>query len=767
MLEKIVQIKNIGRFRNFAAKGDVQFHKLTLIYAENGRGKTTLCSILRSLQNGKPEFISERKTLDATEPEFVQLRIDNDNYQFTNGAWTKTFPNIHIFDSLFVNDNVCSGDYVEHENKKNLYRVIVGARGVELAREIEDIDRQIRDLNPDLNIKKGLVEGEIPPGIDIEDYLLWQPVSDIKKQIQEKTRDFESLQNASEKSSEIQTKDFLLEVQIPSPPSDFATVLAKELTEIIADAEAKVRNQITRHEMGHRGESWLSEGLGYVKNDECPFCSQDFLDKDLLSAYGAYFSAGYEILRQEVAQMNQHINSKIGEPSLAPAQEAISTNAALAEFWNQFIRVDLPDISFTEIQLKYAELRERCLAFIKKKQESPTEVVTVDDDFNAASAAVEALNVIVAAYNKVVVECNKRINEQKTTSKQDVDLSAHQKEIRFLMANKKRFEPEVSKMCEDFKKIQITKKQLEERKGTVRGELNKYCVKIIQGYEQSINKYLDQFDAGFRITNSRHLYTGGTPSSQYQIEINNTAVDLGDTKTPFGTHCFKTTLSSGDRNALALAFFLAFLELDTDIGKKVIVFDDPFTSLDRFRRTCTQQLIQSLLNSAWQIVVLSHDPFFLKLLSDECPSASANLKTLQMSRAGNTTVIGEWDVQAEVQSAYMKNYSVLLEFTRDESGDSRTVAKTIRPFLEGMLRSHFPGHFLANEWLGDFLGKIRAADPDSGLQHAKADLSEYEAINGYSKRFHHDQNANADLELITNDELHSYVKRTLRLVGGS
>jgi len=52
MLEKIVQVKSIGRFRNYAANGDVTFHKLTLVYAENGRGKTTLCAILRSLQTG-------------------------------------------------------------------------------------------------------------------------------------------------------------------------------------------------------------------------------------------------------------------------------------------------------------------------------------------------------------------------------------------------------------------------------------------------------------------------------------------------------------------------------------------------------------------------------------------------------------------------------------------------------------------------------------------------------------------------------------------
>lgn len=49
MLEKFISLKNIGRFVNLSSKGDVSLRKLTLIYGENGRGKTTLCSILRSL----------------------------------------------------------------------------------------------------------------------------------------------------------------------------------------------------------------------------------------------------------------------------------------------------------------------------------------------------------------------------------------------------------------------------------------------------------------------------------------------------------------------------------------------------------------------------------------------------------------------------------------------------------------------------------------------------------------------------------------------
>jgi len=765
MINKIVHINNVGRFRKCSASGDVTFRKLTLVYAENGRGKTTLCAILRSLQTGQQEFIAERKTLAANGPVAVHIRINNANYQFATDAWTEMYPEIPIFDSVFVNDNVYSGNYVEHEHKKNLYRVIVGAQGVKLAKEIENLDGQIREVNVNLRAKKEAVSKHLPSGVALDDYLQWQPVADLEVQIRKKTDELNNRKRAAEKSIEIQSKGLFVKVQIPSLPSDFTAILAKQLTDIVADAETRVRKQIAQHQMGHQGESWLSQGLSYVKGELCPFCGQGVQANDLITAYRSHFSVAYGNLKQEVAQLSQRLNSAVGEMALASAQQAIADNAVLAEIWKQFTAVDLPAISFPDIQQKYATLREQCLSLANKKQNSPTEAVTADDVFNAALGAVDDLRRVVAAYNTAVDTANVRVKEQKTSTSTGGDITEIKNELVRLEARKRRFESEVVQACQAYQDAMNAKAGLERRKETARQQLDQHCKDILEAYENSINDYLDQFNSGFRITNTRHLYTGGTPSSHYQIEINSTALDLGNAQTPAGTPCFKTALSSGDRNALSLAFFLAVLKQDANIGKKIVVFDDPFTSLDRFRRTCTQQLIQRLLGSAEQVVVLSHDPLFLKQLFDECPSKSANAKTLQMSKAGDTSVIGEWDVEAEVQGSYLKDFSTLLRFYRERKSDPRAVARTIRPFLEGMLRNRFPGHFQRNEWLGEMIAKIRATD-GNGLRHAKADLQELEAINGYSKKYHHQQNPNADSELINDDELHGYVKRTLRLVDG-
>jgi wobble nucleotide-excising tRNase len=235
MIEKFVSIKNIGRFRSCSPSGDVAFRKLTLLFAENGQGKTTLCAILRSLQSGRQEFISERKTLGVSAPSSVQLRLGGNTVSFSNNAWSVTHPDIAIFDSIFIHENVYAGDYVEHEHKKNLYRVIVGEQGVRLARQIDDLDAKIRDASSDIRDKKDAASKPLPNAVTLDAYLAWQPIEDVDNKIQLKTTEITNRQRTLEKATEIQSKSLLAKVQLPSFPSDFLAILSKQITDITAD----------------------------------------------------------------------------------------------------------------------------------------------------------------------------------------------------------------------------------------------------------------------------------------------------------------------------------------------------------------------------------------------------------------------------------------------------------------------------------------------------------------------------------------------------
>ena len=103
MLSRIQLIRNIGQFDSVNGGSAIALTKLALIYPENGRGKTTLSAILRSLGAGNPTptQIAERKRLSAAhDPHVVMQPASGGTLQFQNGAWTQTLPNLAVFDDV-------------------------------------------------------------------------------------------------------------------------------------------------------------------------------------------------------------------------------------------------------------------------------------------------------------------------------------------------------------------------------------------------------------------------------------------------------------------------------------------------------------------------------------------------------------------------------------------------------------------------------------------------------------------------------------------
>ena len=183
-----------------------------------GAARPRFCAILRSLQSGRSDLIAERRTLGTIDPASVHIRLDGANVQFTNDTWTAPHPDIAIFDPVFVNDNVYSGDYVEHEQKKNLYRAIVGAQGVTLARQVDDLDARIREANSDIRDKSGALTRYVPSGTSLEQFLSITQVENVDEKIQQKSDEITARQKSIEKASEIRSRALMSRVQVPSLP---------------------------------------------------------------------------------------------------------------------------------------------------------------------------------------------------------------------------------------------------------------------------------------------------------------------------------------------------------------------------------------------------------------------------------------------------------------------------------------------------------------------------------------------------------------------
>ena len=207
-IKKFAYIKNIGQFVNCVQEdNDLNLRKYNLIFGENGRGKTTLCAVLRSLQDGNHGHITERITIPSNSriPE-VAINFDAENIVFKNQSWTKTISEIVIFDSTFIAQNIYSGESVTGSHRANLLQVIIGETGVSLMREIEElakkIDRRTCELEKiekeiegdfaDLIPFIGLIPSELLPVKNFKDFLELRDIVDIDRKIAAKKNEITS-----------------------------------------------------------------------------------------------------------------------------------------------------------------------------------------------------------------------------------------------------------------------------------------------------------------------------------------------------------------------------------------------------------------------------------------------------------------------------------------------------------------------------------------------------------------------------------------------
>jgi wobble nucleotide-excising tRNase len=174
---------------------------------------------------------------------------------------------------------------------------------------------------------------------------------------------------------------------------------------------------------------------------------------------------------------------------------------------------------------------------------------------------------------------------------------------------KTRQHPEIVALCDEYLKEKAAKAMTEEERITARAALDAYREGIFPAYQTAINIYLRKFGAGFRIDKVSSANTRGGSSCTYDMVINDVPIAGGNP--PPGNPSFRNTLSSGDRNTLALAFSFASLDQDRGLASKAVVIDDPLTSPDEHRSLTTVQEVRALAEKAGQVIVLSHSQRFL------------------------------------------------------------------------------------------------------------------------------------------------------------
>ncbi|MGH8628229.1 MAG: AAA family ATPase, partial [Gammaproteobacteria bacterium] len=592
MIVCIRLLRNIGQFDSVSAGATIPLARLTLVYSENGRGKTTLAAVLRSLATGDPVPIAERRRLAAQHPPHVVVECTGGPPPaiFENNAWNRTLPRLVVFDDVFIDENVHSGLTVQAHHRQNLHELILGAQAVALSRGLQELVAGIETHNRELRAKERAIPWDAKGPYSVDQFCALPGRADIDDAIQEAAH---ALAAAREQDPVRTTPSFQ---SLNLPGFDLASI-ERLLRQDLPALDSATLGRIQAHLacIGQGGEAWVADGIrrtaqgqGAVGSDACPFCGQALGGSALIQHYRAYFSDAYASLKRDVSAALAAVNQIHGREVPAGFERALRVTVERRQFWSRFCEVPEVTLDTAAIVRDWEAAREAVVAQLSAKQAAPLEAMQLSAESRTLVARFEAHRDTITAINQRLWEANQAIEVTKERVA-NANPTALANDLARLKAIKARHEPVTTVLCNKYLQERVAKEATEQQRDQTRAALEQHRTTVFPGYQTAINLYLPRFNAGFRLDSVTYANTRGGPTCTYNVLINNTPVSIDGSDPVPGEPSFRNTLSAGDRNTLALAFFFASLDQDANLAGKVVVIDDPISSLDEHRALTTVQ----------------------------------------------------------------------------------------------------------------------------------------------------------------------------------
>jgi wobble nucleotide-excising tRNase len=765
MIRKILKLQNVGLFLDGTQNGDVTLSQVTAIYADNGRGKTFLASVFRACQLGDAGRLNARKTIDATNgPEVKFLLPTGSHVEFTSNAWTSALPHIIVFDSEFVEQNVFSGAEVRADQRQSLLEFALGNQTVLLKQRIDRLTQEIEVQTRKRTQAEKTLAGFAPPHT-VAQFIALQPVPDAQQQIDALQKRIEAARNAQHLAARKDPTELaLLQFGVPA----VFDVLKTQIQDVEESAESMVKAHFAKH-IAPGFEDWLSRGQDYMSVGECPFCGQGLSGLELIQAYRSHFNKAYGDLKRAVAALEVDVAKGLADARAQSAVSTAETNTARIDAWKDQLDLTGPALNAAALGAAIKQVREQLLALVSRKQKSPLELVGSQGDCDAAVEIIASFNQAITTYNTAiralaatVADFKKRLAAEDTTT-----LKA---EVKKLEAAQKRQLQEVTTAVSDYQAAEAERRRLDTEKTEARLQLDALMQSTLQQYQTSINDLLAAFGAEFSIEKLQPTYVGGgEPRTEYGLLVRNKSVKLGSRADLTSSHSFATTLSEADKRTLAFAFFIARLKADANLADKLVLLDDPVSSLDRNRRHQSIRHITSLAGECGQLVVLSHDAYFVRELREklaEKKPTPISLGIVAIKRVQNGySAFGLCDIDDVCSSDYYRHHRLVADYVDGKStACTRDAAKAIRPLLEGYYHRRFPGRIPRKLMFGQIIALAAAAQAGDPLAYLQPVLKEMGELNDYAGQFQHDTNQGYETVPVVDGELLGFAKRTLKLL---
>jgi wobble nucleotide-excising tRNase len=765
MIRKIVKLQNVGLLQDACANGAVGLGRVTSIYSDNGRGKSTLAAVLRACQLGDVGRMNARKTLDsATAPQVDLLLSTGAHVEFKKNVWTGHPPTIAVFDSEFVEQNVYSGFEIRPDQRQALLEFALGDATVALKKQVEQLSQAIKDQTAKRTAAEKTLTGLAAP-YTAQGFIALQPIPDTQAQINDLRKRVEAAKSLGQLSAR-QSPTSLPLLRFDAQAA--CDVLGRTLAEVEHGAEEQVKAHLAKH--GQPGlEAWVSEGQDFLNAHGCPFCGQAIDGLGLIKAYQSYFNTAYEALKAEVEALESSA-AALADAKVDALEAAHATNAARIDAWMDLLKLDGPNLDTSELRTVLSTTRAAVLNLIAAKRQQPLVPLAAADQLAAVKAALARINAPIAAYNQEIEKVAAKIAQFKAQLASE-DTGNLEGAIKKLEAAQRRQLPDTVSAVTSYKDADAERKRLEGEKAKARAQIDQLMQSTLLQYQGAINQLLKAFGAEFTIEELKPSYVGGTgePRTEFALRVRDKSVKLGSRADIAGGHAFASTLSESDKRTLAFAFFVARLRADENLTNTIVVLDDPVSSLDRNRRDQSLRSIVQLATECQQLIVLSHDAYFVREFRDrlaDLKPAPVPLTLLNLKRVENGySAFAPCDIDDMVSSDYYRHHKLVADFVDGKpTPSSRDVAKAIRPLLEGYYHRRFPGAIPRKLLFGQIVAM--AVDPATTgpLVNLRPLAQELREVNDYAGQFHHDTNPSDDTALVVDTELLGFTRRALALI---
>ncbi len=764
MLERIIRIDNVGVFKSGVQRVS-PLKKLTLIYADNARGKSTLSSVMLACADGDAKELQGRKTFGAITDQKVVMRFSPPgtaafNAEFSAAGWSGAKPNLHVFNQTFVERNVFAQGSVLPEQRESLLNLALGQAAVAERAKYDQLGAIQKKFSAKVAAAEAALAG-YRGGLNVDQFIKLEQLSDVDGQIEAVDKEI----NEDRAYSKIASRSTFRTIPVPSfDLSGIEAVLLSSFSSLAIEAEQEAKAHFAKHN-GTETERWVAEGLRHKPYEECPFCGQETDKVDLLRSYREYFDGAYTTHLSRVANLPLEVNRQVGDRQLNQWMGTLETNRSVGELWSESLELpELPALDLQKVNATLDAAMTTLSGLVQAKVSAPHQTLDVAV-LEVTKAALSGLVEQNKKYNEAVEALNQEVAayKQKLATPNVPALEAKRKG---LLIRKSRYELDSVSRVEDYKKAREDYKAAEKAKDAARAELEKVMSETLFKFQSAINDWLNKFAAPFKVENLATTYVGGPARSEYVLKVRGATVKVGPGGG--GDMSFHAALSEGDKRTLAFAFFLAKLFADPNKASAVVVLDDVFTSLDKHRRHNTIEAVLRMLAECAQVIVLGHDAHFLRELKKRATKKSiAESVELALQRdALEFSYLDEtFDLEDYCSSEYYKHYVLVERYIAAEPGvDRLEVAKALRLLVEGHLHRCFPKKFKEGQTVGDMLEVVRTATAPNPLVRLQPLRAELVSFNDFASAFHHDTSGGYPRNEVTDAELLPFAQGALGFI---